>query len=88
MGPYLVLTRLSYLTYQVQKDKDSKVLTVHVDHLKPFVGTKHPKSWLNMPKMSEQGEIYENFEPSYQTPVAVRTRTGRLVKPRDIYSPE
>ena len=88
VGPYLVLRRLSYLTYQVQKDKDSKVLTVHVDHLKPFVGTKHPKSWLNMPQMSEQEEISENFEPSYQTPVAVRTRTGRLVKPRDIYSPE
>lgn len=88
VGPYLVVKRISYLTYKVQKDKDSRTITVHVDHLKPFSGTKHPKSWLNVsenPVMEEPPEIPEHAQ---ETPVAIRTRGGRLVKPRDIYSPE
>ena len=36
VGPYLIIKRISYLTYRIQKDKESKALVVHVDHLNFF----------------------------------------------------
>lgn len=42
-GPYLVLEKLTYLTYRIQKSEQDKSLVEHGDHLKPFVGRKHPE---------------------------------------------
>lgn len=101
VGPYLIIKRISYLTYRIQKDKESKALVVHVDHLKPFLGSKHPENWLkgtrNVPDMCEKekettivGER-ENTQvsqsPNSKMPVTIRSRRERTVKPRILYSP-
>lgn len=92
VGPYLIVKRLSYLTYRIQKSEDSRPLVVHVDHLKPFAGTKHPRNWLhrnteteNLPVNEPEHEPIPSREPD--SPVLIRTRRGRQVKPREIYSP-
>ena len=51
VGPYLVIKRLSYLMYRIQKNRESSPIVVLVDHLKPFVGTKHPRNWLSEPRI-------------------------------------
>ena len=92
VGPYLIVKRLSYLTYRIQRSEDSRPLVVHVDHLKPFAGTKHPRNWLhrnteteNLPVNEPEHEPIPSREPD--SPVLIRTRRGRQVKPREIYSP-
>ena len=50
IGPYLVIQRLSYLTYRIQRNKETNPIVVHVDHLKPFIGRKHPRNWLTEPQ--------------------------------------
>lgn len=63
-----------------------------MDHLKPFAGTKHPRNWLhrnteteNLPVNEPEHEQIPSREPD--SPVLIRTRRGRQVKPREIYSP-
>ena len=121
-GPYLIVKKFSPLTYGIQKNAKARVLNVHADHLKPYVGNVAPNSWLDdfdensiMQNYSrteaenvEDGE--PNFEMTYEslgqqfnvaqsdaiepdscnTPKQCKyrvTRTGRVIKPRDIYSP-
>ena len=95
MGPYLIIKRISYLTYRIQKDKENKALVVHVDHLKPFSGSKHPENWLkgtrNVPNMYEKEKETpivrerENTQVSQslnsEMPVTIRSRRERTVKP-------
>lgn len=50
VGPYLVVKRISYLVYRIQKSEESQPITVHVDDIKPFIWKKHPKSWLDEPE--------------------------------------
>ena len=54
-GPYLVVDKISDLTYSVQKSETSPVLNFSVDDLKPYEGTNPPNNWL-----SEQTTIEEN----------------------------
>lgn len=101
-GPYLLLEKLSELTYKIQKEEHAKPIVVHVDHLKPYLGKNPPNNWLleqshlTDTQTSTQNETNENtsqiqdtnFTPViFSTPVPVRTRTGRIVKPRNIYTP-
>jgi hypothetical protein len=44
-GPYLVLEKLSDLTYKIQKDENTLPVIVHVDHLKPYLGRNPPQNW-------------------------------------------
>ena len=37
-GPYLVLRKISDVTYEIELNSENKPITVHVDHLKPFQG--------------------------------------------------
>lgn len=46
-GPYLVIKRISDVTYSVQKSENSPVLNLHVDHLKPYEGRNQPRNWLH-----------------------------------------
>ena len=109
VGPYLVIKRLSYLTYRIQKNRESSPIVVLVDHLKPFVGTKHPRNWLSEPRILpstgrveiQQGVPTGESVPLNQEtegegpqgtfneiPVQIRSRRERVVKPREVYSPE
>ena len=87
-GPYLVLAKLTYLTYSIQKSEEDKSLVDHVDHLKPFIGPKHPRNWsLETPQISFDNENEsEDFDPPI-TLMVIHTRRGRPVRPRDRYSP-
>ncbi len=44
-GPYLVLGKTSEVTYKVQLSENSRVLIVHVDHLKLYTGDPEPVNW-------------------------------------------
>jgi hypothetical protein len=46
-GPYLVTEKLTYLTYRIQKSKDSNPIVVHIDHLKPYEGSQVTGNWLS-----------------------------------------
>ena len=86
IGPYLVIKQVSFLTYRIQKDRDSNPLVVHVDQLKPFQGRRHPDNWL---RDSEREPELPGPQPIQQeTPMPVRSRRGRVIRPRQIYSPE
>lgn len=103
-GPYLVVDKISQLTCKIQKDKTSKSINVHIDHLKPYDGESPPLNWLetvvelsvpNPSLVSQQSRHLENETDSFSDDESldknvnsyVRTRTGRLIQPRDVYSP-
>jgi len=44
-GPYLVLEKLSDLTYTIQKDENTLPFIVQEDHLNPYVGRNPPQNW-------------------------------------------
>ena len=102
IGPYLVIQRLSYLTYRIQRNKETNPIVVHVDHLKPFIGRKHPRNWLTEPQEVVEpqqepapgnnlpsGQEHEGSGGTYnEIPVQIRSRRERMVKPREVYSPE
>ena len=102
-GPYLVVDKLSDLVFRIQKSQTGPVISVHVDHLKPYEGISAPTSWLDgdINQSNDQSMISETNNDSVnvdngatsspsdtvaQSP-EVRTRLGRLVKPRIRYSP-
>ena len=84
-GPYLVLERITYLIYRIQRSENDKAIVVHVDHLKPFNG-RHPRNWTDVAIPVEPETL--DREENNETPVVVRTHTGREVRPRNVYSPE
>ena len=47
-GPYQVITRLSNVTYRIQKSPRSKMRVVHFDRLKPYNGPV-PEAWRTQP---------------------------------------
>ena len=75
-GPYLVINKITNLTYTIQPTKQGKSVNVHVDHLKPYECSETPENWLI-------GSVNPAKSPIKQTV----TRTGRTIKPRKIYSP-
>lgn len=48
-GPYLVVKKISPLTYSIQKAMHVRPLSVHVDHIKPYEGQHPPMNWLAPP---------------------------------------
>ena len=72
IGPYLVIKQVSFLTYRIQKDRDSKPLVVHVDQLKPFQGRKHPENWLREREMESESPGPQPIQQ--EMPVLVRSR--------------
>ncbi|MES9880142.1 MAG: hypothetical protein ABW185_04595, partial [Sedimenticola sp.] len=100
-GPYLIIRKVTSLTYSIQKKETSPIINVHVDHLAPYRGINAPASWVR-PEPDPELELSQNPEtettqlldipmpdpPRPASPVPqVRTRVGRAVKPREIYSP-
>ena len=45
-GPYLVLQRISDVTYKIQQHRLSDAKVVHAGHLKRYVADEYPGSWL------------------------------------------
>ncbi|CAC5367719.1 unnamed protein product [Mytilus coruscus] len=113
-GPYLVFRKISPITLTIQKAPNSRVVNVHVDHLKLYMGNDAPRNWLHESDLSKISDILverpndvcitelqlEPGEPdsfdnlnlpgpsnAESTPRRHVTRTGRILKPRDIYSP-
>lgn len=109
VGPYLVVEKLTDLTYTIQKSEDTRRIKVHIDHLKPYEGQDAPLNWLIL----DEDEIIQDFQDPQEieevipeleqehrdiapepveedipiTKPPIFTRRGRLVKPRDVYSP-
>ena len=54
VGPYLVIRKITYLEYYIQKDVNSRPFTIHADDMKPFECPRHPESWLNEVPVVEQ----------------------------------
>lgn len=50
------------MTYIIQKSEDSNEISVHVDHLKQYVGTNHPASWIPNDNDPEETEIPSDTE--------------------------
>ena len=98
VGPYLIVKRVSSLNYIIQKSREGESFPVHVDDIKPFIGERHPKSWLDEPVRNEAENTTEpvdiNTEPDIipitertrESPVQIRSRRERPVKPRLRYS--
>ena len=58
--PYLVINRISDVTYSIQKSETSPIINVHVDHLKPYEGQNQPRDWgnnLDDSKLSDISDI-------------------------------
>ena len=86
---------MCYVLYE-----NSPLINVHVDHLKPHEGVCPRSSWLcddaDVESASEPLEDVPervdcaDYSPSASvpdSPIPTRTRTGRVVKPREIYTP-
>ncbi|XP_033760732.1 uncharacterized protein LOC117342645 [Pecten maximus] len=107
-GPYLVVEKISALTYKIQKEKQSAAINVHVDHLKPYEGISTPQNWLEPhvvdPAPLEMSEGHHSGEgggnsssdssseepdiiPEQLFKSPVKTRAGRMIKPRERFSP-
>ncbi|CAC5426234.1 unnamed protein product [Mytilus coruscus] len=77
-GPYLVIEKITDVTYKIQKSEQTKSIMVHVDHLKPYL------ECLNQDVLVSQALTPVVYTPERQL---TKTRIGRTVKPRDVYSP-
>lgn len=101
-GPYLVIQKITDLTYRIQKSPASDIISVHIDHLKPYLGLKTPPAWnrldtrevsiestptLDSPIRAELNQSVD-LEYNHSPPqTELRSRAGRLIKPKQIFSP-
>jgi len=100
-GPYLIVKQVSPLTYCIQKTSTARKINVHVDHLKLYEGQNAPRNWIDPIPEKSESEVdegltdNESIEESVVLPedqpclveTPKRTRTGRIIKPRQIFSP-
>lgn len=71
IGPYLVRKKITFVTYQLQKDPHSTEIVVHIDHLKPYTRTGRdiPEVWRNMNDTVEsESSIVESDRRSIDLP--------------------
>ncbi|XP_069136668.1 uncharacterized protein [Argopecten irradians] len=105
-GPFKVIGKLSSVTYEIQKTPQHRPVTVHVDHIKPYLGREIPGDWAEaditagplgedtgISDEGEEGDVRKEIsrealqeEEEIMTPV--RTRAGRVIKPKKIFSPQ
>lgn len=49
IGPYLVLAKISEVTYKIQRNPDARPMVVHIDQLKAYQAQEPmPKSWISV----------------------------------------
>jgi hypothetical protein len=94
IGPYKIIIKRSSLVYAIQKDPNARIIHVHVDHLKLYSGAEAPSAWQieNCSATYNDDNHYDidNIESDAEdiaplTPV--KSRFGRSIRPRQIYSP-
>ncbi len=51
LGPYLVVVKLGPVNYIVQENKNSRKITLHIDHMKKYEHDDTPEVWLELSKM-------------------------------------
>ena len=61
IGPYLVKKKITSVTYQIQRNPQSREIIVHVDHLKPYMGRDIPEDWQNKNDTVEDENV-SNFD--------------------------
>jgi hypothetical protein len=90
VGPYLVVDDISQSICKVQRDATSPIITVNKDHLKPYQGTNPPDNWLLSNESSDSSvlsyhddDLNQTRSPDTPNP-QLATRSGRIVKPRQI----
>ena len=49
-GPYLIIRKMSEITYEIQRQPTSRSRVVHVDSLKKYESWEMPRSWLTVPQ--------------------------------------
>ena len=88
-GPYKVTKVISEITYEVQRKPDTRLVSVHVDHLKPYEGVAIPHDWVEDKICLSDPESDLDTPGPTQEPMKtpVKTRAGRVVKPKKIFSP-
>ncbi|VDI07464.1 Hypothetical predicted protein [Mytilus galloprovincialis] len=67
IGPYKVLHKFSEVTYKIKENPNSREIIVHVDHLKPYLGTV-PLAWSLLRESESESDGEENYitpEPSF-----------------------
>ena len=57
VGPYLVVKRVSEVTYSLQQHPDDAPLTVHADHLKRYYAAKPRPNWLVEAEAADTDEV-------------------------------
>ena len=106
IGPYLIIKKLTDLTYKIQKHQNSKAIVVHVDQLKPYLGETEPFNWrthenstaectdnienetpVDENENSTEIDIHSSKTESIQITEIIKTRSGRISKPKTICSP-
>lgn len=75
-GPYLVVGKVSDITYEIQRNEANKSINILVDHLKQYTGKKPISNWL------DRTEEADSLELTSATPVGLPRKTRRDRTPR------
>ena len=59
-GPFLIVQKITDVTYKVQASKAAKPQVVHVDSLKPYKGISAPESWLHINMTSDSHPVVQD----------------------------
>ncbi len=54
-GPFLVVKKMGPVNYAVQKEKNSRNITLHIDHMKSYDFADTPVSWVQSNNKPEKG---------------------------------
>jgi len=83
-GPFLVTALPSAVNVTLQKSRNAKPFTVHIDKVKPFL-SEPPQSWLTVPDPATAVDVTTPTEAAPTTPTA---RPPKPPKPSEPESPE
>lgn len=83
LGPYKVLEDMNWGTYRIQRNKSTRPIVVHRDHLKPHFGPVDPADWEEMeetePGASESSEDDEEREEGKKSTDSYVAASGPLI---------
>lgn len=80
-GLYLVIQKITDLTYKIQKSPTSDIISVHIDHLKPYLGLRTPPAWTRL----DSREFSFESTPTLESPI--RVESNKSVDSENIHSP-
>lgn len=79
-GPFRVARKCSDVTYMIEKSPDSNLITVHVDHLKPYTGENTPGAWdqSSLDVISPEGSLPQTSDVSPDSSHVVENHSSIL----------